>query len=247
MLNKTDILGVEITTDSEEKILEYLNSYIDNWSSNKEKIVIFTPNPEQITAAQKDPKLMTMLNQAQIALPDGVGLVAAAKLLGKPVKARIAGVDFMKNFVKSVSKKPVNTGYFGGEEGVAEATANCLKKLYPDLHVSYMSHIFDKDKMIQSDIDILFVAMGFPKQEKFILEHKDELPAKIFMSVGGSFDFISGRVPRAPKFLRSFGLEWLFRLVIQPWRIFRQAQLLHFSVLILLEALSSHLKSKKNN
>lgn len=245
MLNKTKILGVGFTTAKEEKVLEYI---LDELSKSKktlqrkDKITIFTPNPEQVAASARNREIRDLLNQAQVSLPDGNGVVIGARLLSKPIYARIAGVDFMEKLVKSVSERPVITGYLGGKEGVAEATANCLKKKWPKLRVGYASHLYNKGKMIQSDIDILFVGLGFPKQERWILEHKDEIPATVIMAVGGAFDFISGRVPRAPEIVRKFGFEWIFRLIIQPWRIFRQLQILHFSGLIFVTWLSDRLK-----
>jgi|SRR3989344_7328853 len=248
MLNKTKILGVGFTTAKEEKALEYI---LDELSKSKktlqrkDKITIFTPNPEQVAASARSRELRDLLNQAQVSLPDGVGILWGARFLGKPIYARISGVDFMEKLVKSIAERAVITGYLGGQEGVAEATANCLKKKWPKLRVGYASHLYNKGKMIQSDLDILFVAFGFPKQERWILEHKDEIPATVIMAVGGSFDFIAGRIPRAPNIVRKFGLEWIFRLINQPWRIFRQLQILHFSGLIFWEALSSRLKRFK--
>lgn len=233
MLRKTNILGVDFTIEKEEKILEYV---LDSLLKGK-KTVIFTPNPEQVSAAARNPQLRNLLNQAHISLPDGVGIVLAARILGKPIYARITGVDFMKKLVKSISERPVITGFFGGQEGVAVSASNCLKKKWPKLRVGYASATYNSKKMTQSDIDVLFVALGFPKQEKWIMRHKNEIPAKVLMSVGGSFDYISGRIPRAPKVLRSIGLEWLFRLALQPWRFFRQLQILHFGGLIIKQAL----------
>lgn len=242
MLKKTSILGVDITTSKPEEILEFIVEELQKEKGRRKKLIIFTPNPEMISEAHKDKRLRDVLNQAQISLPDGVGVIVAGKLLGKPIQARIAGVDFMKNLVKSVSKQPVNTGFLGGLPGVAKEAADCLKEKYPKLRVAYASDTFDKPKMIHSDIDILFVAYGFPKQEQWILKNINEIPAAVVMGVGGTFDFIAGRVPRAPKIIRDIGLEWMFRLIIQPWRIRRQARLLHFGGLILREALSNRLK-----
>jgi len=239
MLKNTTILGVKITTSSEEEILKYLNEQLNKGSQT----VIFTPNPEQLSAASGNSRLKGLLNQADVALPDGVGVLIASKLLGKGVEARITGTDFMKTLVKSVSKRPVVAGFFGGQNGIAEQAAERLKKFAPNLAIGYASDAYSKEKMIESDIDILFVGLGFPKQEEWIMERKDEIPAKIIMAVGGAFDFYSGRVNRAPSFIRAVGLEWLFRLAIQPWRFFRQLRLLHFGALIFFQALSNRLKT----
>ncbi len=247
MLQKTKILGVNITSSKESEILEFMLSNLEKPRSKREKIVIFTPNPEQISEASRHEEYRVMLNEATVSLPDGVGIVMAGKMLGVPIKARIAGVDFVKNIVKSISKRPIKTGYLGGQPGVAERASECLKKMSSELLVTYASDVYDKEKMIESDIDVLFVALGFPKQEKWILSHKDEIPATVIMAVGGALDFIAGDIPRAPKFLRSIGLEWLFRLIVQPWRFLRQLRIWHFGGLILLEALSSRVKNIKNS
>lgn len=259
MENSTRILGVKITTESEDKILEYVVRKLipktggalggKKIKKARSKIIIFTPNPEQISAASRNPELKNLLNEADIALPDGMGVVWAARLLGKPIEARISGIDFMQNLVKRKLKRPVVIGCFGGQAGVAEDAAKCLQKMASsDPHggskitIGYASDIYDRAKMMQSDIDILFVGLGFPKQERWIIEHKDEIPATVIMACGGSFDFLSGRIRRAPFVIRRIGLEWLFRLMNQPARFFRQLQIWHFGGLILLEALSSRIK-----
>ncbi len=254
MLKKTKILGVGVTTENVDKILEYIVDELNKAKERKRKdlpagrkVIIFTPNPEQISAASASPSLKSILNEATIALPDGVGVIIGSRLTGKPIEARITGIDFMQKLASAVAKQPVNTGYFGGQPGIAEKAADCLQKSYPELTVSYTSDVYDKKKMIESDIDILFVALGFPKQEKWIIEHKDEIPASVIMAVGGSFDFLAGVLPRAPKFMRLVGLEWLFRLAIQPQRFGRQLRIWHFGGLIFLEALGNRLKKPQNN
>ncbi len=251
MLSKTYILGVGITTAAKDKILELIDQKLSEKGKSVAPLIIFTPNPEQISQASGDASLRDTLNQADIALPDGVGVIIAARLLGKPLYSRITGVDFIEELLghvstgaNSSSKKLVNTGYFGSGKGVAEAASKCLKAKYPQVSIGYASDVYNREKMIQSDVDILFVALGFPKQEKWILEHKDEVKAKIIMGVGGSLDFISGKVPRAPMVIRLFSLEWLFRLIVQPWRFKRQLRLLHFSALVLQEALSNKVRKR---
>lgn len=235
------MLGVGVTSATQDKILEYLLKELKKDRKRREKIVIFTPNPEQISAANCDPKLAGVLNRAQIALPDGIGTVLGSRLIGTPIQARIPGIDFMKSLCENISKWPVNTGYFGGQGDVAEKAGECLRKMYPGLRVEYASGEVLSEELIRSDIDILFVGLGFPKQEQWILENMNKIPATVFMSVGGSFDFLSGRIPRAPVFLRRVGLEWLFRLIVQPWRFKRQLQILHFGGLIFWKALSNRL------
>ncbi len=249
MLNKTELLGVNITTNSEEEILKYVVSELDKPRKMRKQLIIFTPNPEQLTAAHAQPQLKDLLNKADIALPDGVGIVKAAQMLRLSIKRRITGADFMDRLLKLTSsepqrhaKEPVKSGFFGGQKGVAVEAANCLQNSYKNIVIGYASDTYNKKDLINSDVDILFVGLGFPKQEQWIIEHKDEIPTTIIMAVGGSFDFFSGKVGRAPKVVQDIGAEWLYRLIRQPWRAKRQARLLGFSALIFKSWVGNHLK-----
>jgi N-acetylglucosaminyldiphosphoundecaprenol N-acetyl-beta-D-mannosaminyltransferase len=172
-------------------------------------------------------------------------VVWAAKFLGKHLDDRFSGVDFMEKLCEKLAKRIETVGFLGGMPGVAVKTADCLKKRYPDLNVvfvdsewhnrEYSRYILGKKK----EIDVLFVAFGSPKQEKWIYDNLSYLPVKMAVGVGGAFDFISGRVPRAPLFVRKAGLEWLFRLAIQPWRIKRQLALLEFVFLVFKEKIKN--------
>lgn len=247
-LEEIELFGVKVTTSSEGSILKYIESKLED---SKSKTFITTPNPEIIMYARRHPEFMKILNSADIALPDGVGVSMAASLTHKGKMTRITGVDFMERLCEKVSnsaiqnsKSVVSIGLFGGVPGIAEFTAECLKKKYSGLVVSYASDTWKPHELKSKQVDILFVAMGFPKQEKWIYENLEKIPAKIVMGVGGSFDFISGKVGRAPKTVRNFGLEWLFRLVRQPWRLKRQLALVGFILLTLKETL--RIASSKN-
>lgn len=233
MLNSIKLLGTTITAEGEDKILEYV---IDHLYNGREKLFITTPNPEILVYAQAHPDYQDKLNSAGVALPDGVGLLLGGQLLGQPIKERVTGVDFIEKLCEKTSKKPVSMGFLGGRGGVAELTAERLKKKYPWINVVFVEEEWrETDQMI----DILFVAYGFPKQEQWIYEHLPILPVKAVMGVGGSFDYLSGKVIRAPKFIRDVGLEWLFRLIRQPWRLKRQLSLITFLFLILKEMVTS--------
>lgn len=254
-----NILGVKVTQAHEDRVLEYLSKILEG---NHKKVFVVTPNPEIIVHAVKTPSYMNMLNSAQIALPDGVGISLAARMLGKGGISRIAGVDFMlklssllnskneelisgqKALVKN-TKSLYSVGLFGGQPGVAERTSKCLQKKYSRLVISYASDTWSESEVRNKHMDILFVALGHPKQEKWIHENLDKIPAKIVMGVGGSFDYISGGVSRAPKLLRNVGLEWLYRLIIQPWRWKRQLALVEFVVLVVKEAVSPQINKTK--
>lgn len=238
-LQSISILGVSVTVENEDKILEYI---ITRLLSRKEKAYIATPNPEIIVRATKDFSFKTILNHADVALPDGVGVVWAAKMLQNARLTRIAGANFVENLCEKVAKKPITIGLLGAGPGVAQKAAKCLLQKYPGLKVMFAGEewpgeekIDARDLKLNSRIDLLFVAFGAPKQEEWIARNLPTLPVTVAMAVGGTFDYLSGIVPRAPRFLQSLGLEWLFRLIVQPWRIKRQLVLLEFVYLVLKE------------
>ena len=235
-ISSSKILGVNVSTEKKSEILKKI---IKSLKEGRQKAYIVTPNPEIIMNALRERSYMDILNRAQVSLPDGIGVLASSKLLKKGVLERITGVDMMVEIVRECAKEGLTTGFFGGVPGVAEKTADCLQKSYPNLKVAYADSDWDTAKIKGKHIDMLFVALGFPKQEIWISENLPKIPVTIAMGVGGSFDYISGRVKRAPGFLRSIGLEWAFRLVNEPWRVKRQIVLPKFAYLVLKEKLRS--------
>ncbi len=214
---KVDILGVKIDDVNIDEALEI----VYGWLQKSGKRYIVTPNPEFIMTAQKDLEFKKILNNADLSIPDGVGL----KISGK-VKNTVSGVDLMEKLVEKSADWGITVGLLGGMDGVAEKSAECLLKKYPKIKISFIgSH--DTLYMIP-DTDLLFVAFGHPKQEYWIIKNLPKLPVKVAMGVGGAFDYISGKIPRAPRFLRNLGFEWLFRLAVQPWRIKRQISLIKY-------------------
>lgn len=228
IIMKTQIMGIKIDDVNMEEALSVAEQWIWNnpvYRNRTGKHYIVTPNPEMIVAAQKDDEFRKILNDADLAIPDGAGL----KLSGK-VKNTLAGTDLMEKLAELAAEKGFTTSFLGGKEGVAKKCAECLKAKYPTLKVAFA------DSDINSKVppsDILFVALGHIKQEKWIAQNLSKVPVHLAMGVGGAFDYLSGQVPRAPKILREFGLEWLFRLIIQPWRIKRQLALFKYLWLIL--------------
>lgn len=239
MFKKKTILGVGITDTSKKKVLEYIVKNLENGS---ERYYIVTPNPEILVIANNNPGYKKVLNEAKLALPDGIGVILAGKFLGKRLTGRITGVDLMENLCKEVSKKPITVGFLGGGRGVAEETAKCLQKKYPGLKVVFAQEEWLKEQAGRQShvvnyalIDILFVAFGSPKQEFYLCDNLDKLPVRVAIGVGGAFDFISQRVKRAPLWVQKIGFEWMFRLLREPWRIKRQISLLKFVLLVLRE------------
>lgn len=273
MIEKKNILGVGITNATREYILEYI---IKSLKIFKKKYFIVTPNPEFLVLANKNLEFKNVLNRAELASADGVGVIVASKILGKPLKSRFAGVELLESLCKEVVGKPITVGFLGGRAGVAEKTAECLQLRYPNLKISFTGEEWNEEGFIDSkakvegrklkvenkksiqrlsstvknlsstfnplssrNIDILFVAFGAPKQEFWINENLDKIPVKIAIGVGGAFDYISGKTPRSPGFISNIGLEWLFRLAVQPWRIKRQFSLLKFIWLVFKERISN--------
>lgn len=234
MLKKTFLLGVGITNAKKEEILEYVVKKLEKKDKN---FYIVTPNPEFLVLANKKKSFKDILNRAEIASNDGVGLKIAALMSGKHLSDRFTGVDLVEMLCSRVSDRPITVGFLGGRPEVAELAAKCLVAKYPGLKVVYAASEWNPEKK-NNPIDILFVAFGFPKQEEWMAEHQRSNIYRMAVGVGGAFDYISGKVPRAPKFVRQIGFEWLFRLIVQPWRIRRQLALAEFVFLVLKEKLN---------
>ncbi len=265
-LKHEQVLGVSVTTSPVEEILKYV---FDSVRSGTEKLKIFTPNPEIVMYAREHSDFLAILNQAHINLPDGVGMTMASLALGKERFSRMSGVDFMEMMCKESVIKLATVGFLGARGSIALEAAKCLQKKYPGLKVRFvgsewengrwipteyeenvalfeMTEKLEKDTLLprihllpKQEIDILFVAFGFPKQETWISEHIDILPFHVGMGVGGAFDYLSGNVSRAPKPIQDVGLEWLYRLLRQPWRAKRQLALIRFIRLVISERFSS--------
>lgn len=225
---KKNILGVGMSVVSEREVLEYIVKNLDR------KTFIVTPNPEIIVFANNNSEYKKVLNRANLALPDGVGVMWAAKLLGISLRQKISGVDLVESLCREASKRPITVGFLGGRDQIADRAAECLKKRFSGLKVGFAGPEIRKFSDLKGT-DILFVAFGSPKQEFWIAENLKRLPVKAAIGVGGAFDMIAGRVPRAPVWLQNLGFEWLFRLIVQPWRIKRQLSLLIFAFLVLKE------------
>ena len=240
-----NILGVRVDNVT---MSEAINKVRGFFKSGK-KAYIVTPNPEMIIQARKDSEFAEVLNGADLAIPDGVGLVWASRIWGTPLKGRVTGADLFLELCAEASRRGGRVLFLEGPEGLrsSEEAAYKLKEKYPKLDIAGTLVIRDeKDKEAISrikkasrgkDIDLLFVAYGHGKQERWIKRNLTKVPVKVAVGVGGSFDYLSGAVVRAPKLIRRLGLEWLYRLVRQPWRIKRQINLLPFIFLTFREAL----------
>lgn len=233
---KVDVLGVKIDDINMDDTVDTVKS----WLQKGGKHYIVTPNPEILVAAQKDSRLKKILNEADLSIPDGIGL----KLSGK-IQNTVPGTDLMEKLVELSAEKGFVVSFLGGREEVAGKCAECLKKKYPRLKVGFAGSGGEVDsegeEILTSDsgnfplppCDLLFVAFGHIKQEKWIVNNLKKMPVKITMGVGGAFDYLSGNVSRAPEWVRRLGFEWLFRLMRQPRRIRRQLGLFEYLWLLI--------------
>lgn len=232
--NFIDILGYKVFKKSLEEAVDYINCF--------DKIHIISGNPEVLYTGLNNKLLFeNFTSKDSLIIPDGVGVQIASKILKTPVKEKIAGIDLMKEIINKTSLENMGIYLLGTtDENLKSCVANLILK-YPNINiVGYRNGFFDIDNAIDIINEIketkpyaIFVAMGCPRQEEFIVRYMNELPCKIFMGVGGSFDVIAEKVNRAPKWMIKLGLEWLYRVVKEPWRIKRLGSIPKFLLLVI--------------
>lgn len=227
MRNTVRILGIDIDNIDIEDAGNITKNLIEN--SNKSCKIVVAPNTEFIMMAQKDKEFFDILRSAELATPDSVGVMIGGKKQSKPFKQRIPGQAYFRKVLEVGEKENWSFYLLGGKDDVPKLTAENVKKIYPNINiVGYHEGFFDKDSEedVISEINrlqpnVLFVAMGAPLQEKWIAKHKNELKVDIAAGQGGTFDYEAGKIKRAPKFFQKLGIEWFWRLMLQPSRIFR--------------------------
>ncbi|MFH1631561.1 MAG: WecB/TagA/CpsF family glycosyltransferase [bacterium] len=207
-----------------------LGQLLSEWLVGNEQKKIFTPNPEMILKTHNDPGFCDLLNQSDLSLPDGVGLCYAARALSDDVDClhRHTGVDALLTLAKLCSDHDLALVLFGGDPGSAKASSDKLKERFPtlqciDIYPGYVNidqvNINQLDVIRRNQPAVLAVALGAGKQEKFIVDYLSSLPSvKIAIGVGGALEMIGGTLKRAPRLMRRAGLEWLWRVIIEPRR-----------------------------
>ncbi len=231
-----DILGVLVDRADFQSALGTVKQYLDSDVAH----AIYTPNPEIIMHAYRNKKYMDVLNRADMVVPDGIGVVYGSKIVGKPVKERVAGYDLSCALLKYAGEKSKKVFLFGGKPGVAEMAAERMKEMYLGIEIAGTTHGYHKSydhvatEIKNSGADIVLVCLGAPKQEFWIDKNKDATGAKILIGAGGSLDVFAGTVKRAPAFFRKLNLEWFYRLIKQPSRAGRMLDLPRFAIKVLL-------------
>lgn len=230
----TRILEYEIFNDSMKELLESI--------SDLDKVHIVSGNPEVLfNGLQNSVLLDNFTSKMSVIIPDGVGTVICSKIVKQPVKEKIAGVEVMDNIVKKCEKENKGIYLLGSTKKTVDMCNINLRTKYRKLNIlgSHDGYFeIDNCEKILKDIEkvkpeVLFVAMGCPRQEIFISKYMERLPCKVFMGVGGSFDIIAGNVKRAPRWMIKLGIEWLFRVVKQPFRISRLSNIFKFILLVI--------------
>jgi len=228
------LFGVTISKLNMEQTVEYLTSAIESGTPHQ----VITANPIMMMEGLRNEKYREVLKQAELVVPDGAGLVWAARYAGNPVAERVAGYDLLHRLLERGQRFGWKVYLLGAAPDVVRDAAERLRQLYPGIRIAgYRDGFFtdDQDEEIVREIaglkpDLLFVANSLHRQEPWIGQYKRRLRVPVMMGVGGSFDIIAGRLKRAPLLFQKLRLEWLFRLLQEPSRYKRMLDLPKFVI-----------------
>lgn len=227
-----NILGIPVHPYTMQAAVEIIKQRV----AKKIKTFVVTANAEIIMMGKAEADYKTILCQADLVLPDGAGTVWAGRKLGYDIPERVAGFDLFLELLSISASNDFNVFFFGAAPEVAEEAKAQCEKLYPGISIvgcrnGYFAEADNEEIVKQindSGADLLFVALGAPKQEKWLSAHREVLKPSLLMGIGGSFDVLAGRMERAPKWIQEASLEWLFRLYKQPSRFRRMLVLPKF-------------------
>lgn len=226
-MKKVKVLGTMVDNVTMEETLDFIGEAI----TAKQPLHHVVVNAGKLVSMQSDEKLAQSVNEADLINADGQAVVWASKLLGTPLKERVAGIDLMENLVAYASKKGLKIFFFGAkEEVVAKVSSIYSEKYSPSVVAGFRNGYFTKEEEPQiaqeianSGANILFVAISSPTKENFLFDNKELLQSVGFtMGVGGSFDVVSGKVNRAPLWMQNAGLEWFYRFAQEPKRMWKR-------------------------
>ena len=240
---KTEIMGVQFDNLTREEAARAGERLL---AEDKFHYVV-TPNPEFLLAAEKDPAFLEVLNGADLVLPDGVGVVYSAKILGRPLKGRVPGIEFAEDMLACLDKTGGRLYLLGAKPGVAEEAGRRVLERFPNIVLCGTQDGYFKDeeaallKVAAARPELLFVCLGAPKQEKWMARWGRHTGARLAVGLGGALDVFAGNVERAPESWRKLGLEWAYRLKKEPRRAGRMAKL----PLVLVKAAGERLQSGK--
>lgn len=227
---KIDVMGVRFDNVTMAEALEKAEQMLGTAGTD----YVVTPNSEIVYEAMASKELEDLLNGASLVLPDGAGVVLGAKILGTPLKEKVAGVEFADGLLGLLAQRGGSVYLLGSKPGVAELAAEKMLEKHPGLTIAGMADGYFKEdapviaKINEAKADVLFVCLGAPKQERFMAEHSQELDVRLMAGLGGSLDSFAGTVKRAPRWMINCSLEWFYRLVKEPWRFRRMLRLPKF-------------------
>jgi N-acetylglucosaminyldiphosphoundecaprenol N-acetyl-beta-D-mannosaminyltransferase len=241
---RVDILGVSVDAVNFAGLLDRIEAWVGRhrtFPRAEPCRQVCTVNPEFVIDAGTDPAFGAVLRRADLRVPDGVGILWAARMLGAPLPERVTGSDGIYRIAERAAQRGWRVFFLGAAPGVALHAAVRLRDLYPGLIIAgaYAGSPREEDWpavaawLHSTQTDILFVAYGHPKQDFWIDRHRAALPVAVALGVGGAFDFVAGVAARAPAWMQRLGLEWLHRLIRQPWRWRRMTKLPRFAARVL--------------
>ena len=231
---KTDIMGIPFDNVTMDEAIQRATELLET-----EKFYCVTPNSEIVYDAMHNSELMELLRGAALILPDGAGVVLASKILKRPLKQKVAGVDFSDRLLEVLAARGLRLYLFGSSAGTAEAAAAVMQKRHPGLYICGTACGYFNDeaaevaKINAAHADVVFVCLGSPKQELFIRDHIHELDVKMMIGLGGTLNAFSGKTKRAPQWMIRLNLEWLYRLIKEPRRIGRMMRLPKFILTVI--------------
>ena len=227
---RIDILGVGFDNYTMAELVEKGTEFLCSDGCH----YVVTPNPEIVETCRENAEARRAVNGADLVIPDGIGVIYGARILGTPLKERTPGIEFGTHMIEKCARLGKSVFFLGAKPGVAELAAENMKKKFPDLKVAGTHDGYFKEdapvveKVRASGADLLFVCLCAPKQELWIARNAAKLRVGAVIGVGGTFNFIAGKVKRAPMWMQKCGLEWLHRLIKNPKRIGRQLKLFSF-------------------
>ncbi len=238
-MDSISLLGIRIDKITFPTAMEAVKDFIESGTPH----IIVTADASAVVIAQEDKVLAEIINSADLVTPDSSGIMIASKWYGSPLPQKVSGVDLAVEMADLAAREGYPMFLLGAAPGVAEEAARELVRRYPPLKIAGVRDGFftDESEVVQavaaSGAKILLVAMGIPRQEKFIAGNMERMGISVGMGVGGTFDVLSGRVTRAPQWMRRHGLEWVHRLASNPKKITKVATLPRFLWMVLVDRL----------
>lgn len=229
--DRKKMFNIDIDNVTMQEAIESIDKLVEDRSKNA---YVVTPNVDHIVKVQSDKEFYNVYKEADLVLADGVPVIWASKLLKKTLKEKVSGSDLFPLLCERAAKKKYKVFLLGGLEGVADKAGKILTEQYPDLNIvgtycppfGFEANEEENNKIInmlnETKPDILFVGVGAPKQEKWIYNNRCNYNIPVSLGIGASFDFIAGTVKRAPVWMQKSGLEWFYRLIKEPKRMFKR-------------------------